>query len=581
MKNKEKKVSLLKCLGIFDRIKMPWLQIFVGFLFTIFSAWAALTTVTFSGNAVDASGNIPTEELFKYIFATVTSLALLIVGGIASSFAQVRIQYLVRNDVWKKMMSAKQKTFDFIGGEKLISRVTSDCDYASKFFDALGQITSILVSATMYIMQLWMISKKIATWILVFIPIAAILGGIYLIIRFTVVLKTQEKLAVSTAYLAERTKDLNLIKTCNAQNFELEKGKAVFYEQYKAQLKMEFSGMFATVIGTCLDIFSKVVPFMIGAVLVAEGEITVGVLVTVNTLFGSVASVVGNLITQSSYIKEANGALARVTTFLDAEEENVSEGSEMALGSEADIQLDAVSFGYNEEKVLKDISCTIPKNKVTAIIGTNGSGKSTLFKLLIRLYEPDEGVVSFGDEIANGYSLDSWRKNICLIAQGSPMMAGTIRENICYGRHDEVSEEELMNVAKLSHVWDFVKDLPQGFDSKVAGGGSNFSGGQRQCIAIARAMLTKAEYLLLDESTSNLDVKREKDVMEAMAELMKGRTTVIIAHSISAIKNADHVIVLNKGKIEASGTPEQIIAQTDNYLKKMINRNGSALQPGV
>lgn len=577
MKNKEKKPSFLQCLGIYDRIKMPWMMIFIGLLFTIFSSWMSLTTVTFSGNAVDASGNIPTDELIKYISATFLSILLTVIGGISSAFAQVRIQYLVRNDVWSKMMATTQKVFDRVGGENLISRVTLDCDYASKFFDVLGQITTILVGATTHLIQLWLLSKQIALWVIVFIPISGILGGIYMIMRFIMVMKTQQTLADSTAYLAERTKDMNLIKTCNAQAYELEKGKEMFYQQYKVQLKLGFSGMFATVISTSMDIFSKVVPFLIGAKLVADGEITVGTLVTVNTLFGSIASVFGNLVTQLTTAKEAHGALARVTTFLDEEEEDIDAGEEMVLGSEADLQVAAVGFGYTEEKVLKDITCTIPKNKVTAIVGTNGSGKSTMFKLLTRLYEPDEGSIAFGGENAGKYSLDSWRKNICLIAQGSPMMAGTIRENLCYGRHDSVTEEELMAAAKASHVWDFVKDLPNGFDSEVSAGGSNFSGGQRQCIAIARAMLTKAEYLLLDESTSNMDIKRETDVMDAMAEVMKGRTTIVIAHSIAAIRNADHVIVLNKGKIEASGTPAEIIAQTDSYLQKMIDRKGPAV----
>lgn len=577
MKNKEKRPSFLQCLGIYDRIKMPWMMIFIGLLFTIFSSWMSLTTVTFSGNAVDASGNIPTDELIKYISATVLSILLTVIGGISSAFAQVRIQYLVRNDVWAKMMATTQKVFDRVGGENLISRVTLDCDYASKFFDVLGQITTILVGATTHLIQLWLLSKRVALWVIVFIPISGILGGVYMIMRFIMVMKTQQTLADSTAYLAERTKDMNLIKTCNAQAYELTKGKEMFYKQYKVQMKLGFSGMFATVISTSMDIFSKVIPFLIGAKLVADGEITVGTLVTINTLFGSVASVFGNLVTQLTTAKEAHGALARVTTFLDEEEEDIDAGEEMVLGSEADLQVAAVSFGYTEEKVLKEITCTIPKNKVTAIVGTNGSGKSTVFKLLTRLYEPDEGSITFGGENAGKYSLDSWRKNICLIAQGSPMMAGTIRENLCYGRHDSVTEEELMAAAKASHVWDFVKDLPNGFDSEVSAGGSNFSGGQRQCIAIARAMLINAEYLLLDESTSNMDIKRETDVMDAMAEVMKGRTTIVIAHSIAAIRNADYVIVLNKGKIEASGTPAEIIAQTDSYLQKMIDRKGPAV----
>ena len=272
--------------------------------------------------------------------------------------------------------------------------------------------------------------------------------------------------------------------------------------------------------------------------------------------------------------------MVRIVRFFEEEEEQFGDGIIINEEVQEDIIFDRVEFGYADEKVLRSFSACIPRGKVTAIVGKNGSGKSTMFKLLTRLYEPEDGTIRFGENDIAAYTLHSWRKKICLVAQGSPIMAGTIRDNICYGRDDEVSEEELLRVAKLARVYDFVKDLPDGFDAEVTAGGGNLSGGQKQCIAIARAMLTGADYLLLDESTSNLDVKREKDVMDALLELMKDRTTVIIGHTLSAIRNADYVIVLNNGEIEAEGTPAEILKQTDNYLEKMMNRKSPALAAG-
>jgi len=151
-------------------------------------------------------------------------------------------------------------------------------------------------------------------------------------------------------------------------------------------------------------------------------------------------------------------------------------------------------------------------------------------------------------------------------------MEGTVRENICYGCERPISKDELIKVAKQARVYDFVSELPDGFDSHVAPGGTNFSGGQRQLIAIARAIMNNPDYLLLDEATSNLDAANERIVMEALNELMKGRTTVIIAHSLSAIRNADHVIILRNGKIEGSGSPAEILNATDNYLSTVMGR---------
>ena len=241
-----------------------------------------------------------------------------------------------------------------------------------------------------------------------------------------------------------------------------------------------------------------------------------------------------------------------------------------------DITFCDVNFSYQEDKqILKQLNCVIPKNKVTAIVGANGSGKSTMFKLLDRLYTPGEGTLMFGNVPAEEYDLHAWRKTFCLVAQGSPLMEGTVRENICYGCQRPISQEELIKVAKQARVYDFVSALPEGFDTRVAPGGTNFSGGQRQCIAIARAIMNNPDYLLLDEATSNLDAHSERMVLEALDELMRGRTTVVISHSLASIRNADHVIILKDGKVEASGAPAQVLQATDNYLQKVMQRRNA------
>ncbi len=186
----------------------------------------------------------------------------------------------------------------------------------------------------------------------------------------------------------------------------------------------------------------------------------------------------------------------------------------------------------------------IPKGKVTAIIGGNGAGKSALFKLMARLYEPDSGEIRFGEEAVSGYDLSQWRDRFFYVFQKKPLIGGTVRENITYGLGREISDEELKAAAKQANCLDFVMEKPLGFEEDVGLGGSNFSGGQGQCISIARAMLRDADYLLLDEATSNLDVISEAMVTETMDHLMEGRTMVMIAHNYAATRNADYIVVL-------------------------------------
>lgn len=166
----------------------------------------------------------------------------------------------------------------------------------------------------------------------------------------------------------------------------------------------------------------------------------------------------------------------------------------------------------------------------------------------------------------------SWRGAFALVSQDRPLLSGTIRDNMTYGCTRQVSQEELEEAARQTGIWELVRSLPDGFDTRVEAGGGNFSGGQRQCIAIARAIMRNPDYLLLDEATSNLDAHSERAVMEALEELMRGRTTVIIAHSLATIRRADHVIVLREGQVEASGSPRQILEASGNYLSKVMNR---------
>ena len=202
----------------------------------------------------------------------------------------------------------------------------------------------------------------------------------------------------------------------------------------------------------------------------------------------------------------------------------------------------------------------------TAIIGGNGAGKSTLFKLLTRLYEPKSGAIRFGGDNIADFALTGWRDRFAYVFQKDPLIGGTVRENITYGLDREVSEEELIAAAKKANCYDCIMAKPGGFDEDVGLGGSNFSGGQAQCISIARAMLWDADYLLLDEATSNLDVVSEAAVTEAMDHLMEGRTTIMIAHNFAATRNADYIIVMKDGTVEAAGTPEEL-QETNEYYR--------------
>ena len=262
------------------------------------------------------------------------------------------------------------------------------------------------------------------------------------------------------------------------------------------------------------------------------------------------------------------GTMKKIAQIIDTDSE--PEGGEPVPEVCADIEFDNVSFAYaGGSDVIKNLSVKIPMGKVTAVIGGNGAGKSTLFKLLLRLYEPKSGEIRFGGDGIGKYCLTDWRDRFAVVSQRNPLIGGTVRENIAYGLDREVSDEELAETARRANCYDCITAKPGGFNEDVGLGGSNFSGGQGQCISIARAMLRNADYLLLDEATSNLDVVSEAEVTGAMDELMRDKTTIMIAHNYAATRNADYIIVMKDGAVEAAGTPDELL-KTNEYYRMFV-----------
>jgi ATP-binding cassette subfamily B protein AbcA/BmrA len=271
--------------------------------------------------------------------------------------------------------------------------------------------------------------------------------------------------------------------------------------------------------------------------------------------------------TSFSALQKALGATERIGEMLNLRTEEKQEGRNLEEALE-DIKLKDISFSYNDETpILRDMNLRIPKGKTTAFVGPSGGGKTTLFSLLERFYKPTSGSITIGEENIDSFTLSSWRKAISYVSQESPIMSGTIRENICYGVGREVSDEEVKEAAKLANAKEFIDNLSDGFHTEVGERGIKLSGGQRQRIAIARALIRDPKILFLDEATSNLDSSSEHLVQQALNRLMKGRTTLIIAHRLSTVVHADQLVVIEKGEISGVGTHEELLKNHDLYQK--------------
>ena len=552
---------------VLSGVKVPWIFMLISIVTQFLLANAMIGTAVLTAAVVDSHGNLKTMDLLKYIGLLLGSGLLATAGSYCNALLSERINIGVRSKLWKKLLRLPMRFYDAESGESLVSRITVDCSRASAFFGVIIMTLASLYGIYLAAKSMLEFSKTLTLWCLILVPVVAV--GVAL--SGKLVFKAQNKLyqtqADATAYLLERVKNLRLIRSTNMSDNEIGFGKARFAAIYRATIKaMLCDNLMASFIAVT-PIALIIITFIVGSILYAKGQISLGEVIGFYTVSSMASIRISALITAYGDLKAADGTFEKISNVLKAEEESDA-GIPLELPDDS-LTFENVDFSYKDRDVFRNLSCTIPVHRVTAVIGENGAGKSTLFKLLERIYEPNGGTLRFGTRNAAEFRPKSWRSAFALVSQDRPLSSGTIRDNITYGCTRTVTEEEMETVAKQACIWDLIQSLPDGFDTRVEANGMNFSGGQRQCIAIARAIMRNPDYLLLDEATSNLDAESEKQVTEALSNLMKDRTTVIIAHSMSAIAHADYIVALKDGGLEAAGTPDEM-SETSSVFRNFI-----------
>ncbi|REB07418.1 ABC transporter ATP-binding protein [Sporosarcina sp. BI001-red] len=514
-------------------------------------------------------GNIFDKAIvWKYVYMNIASVVLVTISSLFVFLTSPITKRNIQRVIWPKLIRLPMKEYRDNKSLNMISRVTLDpayIDSAISDFTSLFNTTYSLVGSfvIMYTMNV-----KLTLALLPVIPYIIIVSIV--VGHFTQRTQhgVQSQLSNMTAFFAERLPKIRLIKTFGKEDFEFEKSSRVIENQYTADKKRAFVDLFAEPLMQSVQAIVVGTVLVYGGYLVSKGDMKVSQVIS---FYLYVQFIHNNVLRYGMFwqtVKQAKGASEEIAKIQEAGEEQLERTytfNEKATQPNADLTLENVSFSYDQRLALNNVNLTIPKGKLTAIVGPSGGGKSTIFGMLERLYEPNVGRVLIGTTPADKVHLDEWRAGIAYVSQNAPLLSGTIRENILYGIHEEVDDEIVWLAARHASAEEFIKEFPEGLDKDVGEFGTKLSGGQRQRIAIARAFVMDPEYLLLDEAMASLDAQSEHDINRALRLLMKGRTTALISHNLRTMKQMDHIIVVNNGQVEASGTHVELMQTNELY----------------
>tara|TARA_B100000513_G_scaffold195827_1_gene127604 strand:+ start:2676 stop:4505 length:1830 start_codon:yes stop_codon:yes gene_type:complete len=421
-----------------------------------------------------------------------------------------------------------------------------------------------------YFLTLFVISYKLTLFIIIFLPIAG-----FVISRISSGLKKRSKLGQENvgnmlSMTEESLYGLRIIKSFNAQQFILERFKAQSGYLYRLMLGVNRRVFMASPVSEFLGVVATAGVLLYGGRLVLGNEILPDVFIGYLILFSQLISPFKSISKAIYDSSQGIAALNRVDAVLNQEEKIVDSPNALEkLSFKNEISFENIHFKYDEQEILNNISFQIPHGETVALVGHSGAGKTTLADLLIRLHDVSSGQITIDGHNIKNINSSALRSLMGVVSQESILFNDNVYNNIAFGDSD-VNEEKVIEAAKMANAHEFIIALENGYKTIIGDGGNKLSGGQKQRISIARALYKNPQILILDEATSSLDTASEKAVQQALDRLMQNRTSLVIAHRLSTIKNAQKIIVLDKGKIVEMGSHDELIKQ-NNFYKRFID----------
>jgi len=598
-KVKINKETLREALVLFTYLKPFKFKFILALIFIALSAFSTSLFPFFLGKMLDAAspgaslpmpGTSNIGSQFGFSLKDVHwSLNMCIILIFAQLFVQTIFSYMrvylltevgekslanMRRDVYTKLLSMPMSYFTEKRVGELSNRISSDL---SQIQDAisltLAEFLRGIFTLIIGLGFIFWISAKLALVMLSVVPVIAILAVFFGMRIRKMSRKAQDQLAESGTIVQETFQGITIVKAFTSEFFEINRyTKSVYAVVQTAIANGRFRGAFISFM--IFSVFGAIAFVMwFGANMILAGELTIGSL-TMFVIFSMfVGGTFAGFAEMFSQLQKTLGATQSVREILRTDGESVELAAivkvEPKYVLKGNVRFEQVAFSYPSRKdvhVLKDVSLEVNSGQQIALVGPSGAGKSTVASLLLKFYEPDQGTILFDDRNSKEFPLSQLRKQMAFVPQDVILFGGTIKENIAYGKPD-ASDEEIFEASKKANAHEFVSRFPESYETIVGERGIKLSGGQRQRIAIARAILKDPAILILDEATSSLDSESEQLVQEALDNLMKNRTSFVIAHRLSTIRNADKIILIDKGIVSESGTHEELMSHDGLYRK--------------
>ena len=542
----------------------------------VISALVNSAPITSVSQALNLSGPFP------YLFAALCIFAGIYACGIVASYTQARLMVhitqtsleQIRNDLFEKMQRLPVRYFDANPTGETMSRFTNDVDNIDHM---LSNTLTSLISGMITLLGTFVFMLTTNIWLtlitVVFIPIFG-LGGAALAKRSRKFYKEQQAaLGAVNGYIEETVSGQKVIKVFNhEQECEDEFGLLNHDLRGKQYRAMFWGGIMGPIMGNTSQI-TFAFTLGVGGIMMLLTGFTPGELTVFANYSRQFSFPITNISTQMTTVFSALAGAERVFAVMDQPpeqpdaEDAIHAGTEGYEGIKGDVVFDNVTFGYVPEKtVLKNISLYAHPGQKIAFVGSTGAGKTTITNLLNRFYDIESGSITIDGIDIKHYSRDYLRQNIAMVLQDTHLFTGTVMENIRYGRLD-ATDEEVIAAAKTASAHSFIMRLEHGYQTKLEGDGANLSQGQRQLLNIARAALSKAPILVLDEATSSVDTRTERHIERGMDRLMKNRTTFVIAHRLSTVRNSNAIMVLEQGEIIERGDHDDLLALKGRYYE--------------